>query len=290
MCTNCIISNYDTCSFRGWDENCEQCKKGKRPKCTFKVPISQRSTARNILAVASRGSQLGKFLLLLALRSLTFSTDLARAMREFSESYSRYASLTALAIQARQGVFDASLLMAAYLRNIYGYSEDCPPGMDAHIHQKAADFLASLSEPDFVTRLSETGLLSKEFAAAEVQEILNQLLPEPRGGGPSTAEASTSASQTTDPATSLLSPQVPPAKRRRRTAAASAYAEMEGVIATTPQTFPPATAPLPPSPSTDAGPSLPSAGRISRSASRGSGRLSASGSQTDLKRKRKGGK
>lgn len=210
-------------------------------------------------------------------------------MRDFSECYSRYASLTALAIQARQGVFDASLLMAAYLRNIYGYSEDCPPGMDAHIHQKAADFLASLSEPDFVTRLSETGLLLKEFAAPEVQEIFNQLLPEPRGGGPSTAEASTSASQTADPAASLLSPQAPPAKRRRRTAAASAYTEMEGVIATTPQTFPPVTAP-PPSPSTDAGPSLPSAGRISRSASRGSGRLSASGSQTDLKRKRKGGK
>jgi len=60
MCTQCILSNFPVCNFRGWDENCEQCKTGKRPKCSFKVSVSQRIQTNDLLAAATRHSSFGK--------------------------------------------------------------------------------------------------------------------------------------------------------------------------------------------------------------------------------------
>jgi len=60
MCTNCIISNYPTCSFRGLNENCDQCKKGKHSKCTFKISPAQKVLASDLLAAATRGNHFGK--------------------------------------------------------------------------------------------------------------------------------------------------------------------------------------------------------------------------------------
>src|SRR6202165_4306683 len=60
MCTQCILSNFPVCNFRGWDENCEQCKTGKRPKCSFKVSVSQRMQTNDLLAAATRHSSFGK--------------------------------------------------------------------------------------------------------------------------------------------------------------------------------------------------------------------------------------
>ena len=60
MCTNCIVSNHATCHFNGWGENCDSCKLGKRPKCSFKVSAAQRVATADLLAAAVPSSQFGK--------------------------------------------------------------------------------------------------------------------------------------------------------------------------------------------------------------------------------------
>jgi hypothetical protein len=214
-------------------------------------------------------------------------------VKTFVEGYSRHSALLALALQIRQDLYDSVLQMAAHLRTIYGFSDDCPPGMDVDFHEQACEFLAALTDPAFATRVSETSLLSQDFSSQTLQTMLRPLLPGlsaqgSRVGGPSAAEASTSASPVAGPSGSVFSPQSPPAKRRRRTTVTPAGTAMEGVTATS-STFPLVPVSFAPSPAMGAGPSLPPAGRVSRSASRGSGHLSTSGSQTDLKRKRRGG-
>src|ERR1700737_4353491 len=60
MGTQCFLSNFPVCNFHGWDENCEQCKMGKQPKCSFKVSVFQRMQTNDLLAAATHHSSFGK--------------------------------------------------------------------------------------------------------------------------------------------------------------------------------------------------------------------------------------
>lgn len=189
--------------------------------------------------------------------------------------------------------------MANHLQTLFGTAAGNPAGLNAHFHEQAREFLTSLSDPEFLDRAQEVFALSDHLAAPLLQARLISLLPglSPSGGDVVVAsEVSQPVSPVAGPSTSLsvVSPQAPPAKRARRGAAALAAIEPSGMA---PSSFPLTPANF--SPLGNPNTSLPSAGRISRSASRGSSisasgsrkseRLSIQGSQSDLKRKRNTG-
>jgi len=282
MCTNCIVSEYPTCSFRGWGENCDKCKKGKRPKCSFRISVSQRAVAADLLAAATRGSTFGKspfyFYYFYGLLSLLV-TDVAHSIKEFSDAHARYISLSGLAIEARLGMLSSALELGGHFRKIFGFADVCPPEMDTHLFDQVHLFLGALSDPGFVEQLNQSSVLSETFASPVLQDHFARLLPGLRKDG--LAEASTSAGSFVDPFDSgaNFSPRAPPKKRSRASMASTGSAEDPSPISSFGK-----------GPESLAGPSVPSSTRLSRSASRGSGRISVSGSQPDLKRKRKGRK
>lgn len=212
-------------------------------------------------------------------------------MDTFTESYARYATLMALTVRARGEAYRTVSQMARILGEMFPSSGERPADVEEYYFEQAGELLSSLSDPSVKRNLSDAIRVAGEFSTPLLQEFVEQFVPElmKLEGAPSTPlEASASSSQLPPPPAGNTTPQAPSAKRRRRGTATSGSSEMPGIVATTPSTFPLAPASLLATPSMEAGPSGSSTGRISRSASRGSGRLSTSTSQTDLKRKRTG--
>ena len=62
MCSNCIITKRDSCTFRGWRKSCDRCETAKRAKCTFQMRDEDRQDQQDLLAAALRGNQTGECL------------------------------------------------------------------------------------------------------------------------------------------------------------------------------------------------------------------------------------
>ena len=62
MCTNCIVSHYPSCGFRGWGKVCAGCDSGKRPKCSFNVSPKLFQETNGILKQVTSGGFAGKLL------------------------------------------------------------------------------------------------------------------------------------------------------------------------------------------------------------------------------------
>lgn len=61
MCTNCLVNQYDKCGFVKWGESCVKCQTGRRSMCTFKITPAQRTTARELLAAATKNCMQGRY-------------------------------------------------------------------------------------------------------------------------------------------------------------------------------------------------------------------------------------
>lgn len=233
---------------------------------------------------------------------LNVLSDIARAVKAFGDAQASYLLHSALALHARKDMIDSSEALANHLQDTFATAVGNPADLNAHFHEQAREFLLSLDDSQFLDRTFDLFSLNEHFATPFLQARLSSLLPglsrsDTSGGDVSVpSEVSASSSSVAGPSTlpQVVSPQVPPAKRARRGAAAPAATETS---MSAPSSFPLSPATFSPLSGTSA--PLPPSGRVSRSASRGSGisatgshgsgRLSTQGSQTDLKRKRRTG-
>lgn len=293
MCTHCIISEFPKCVYRGLGKSCEQCFKGKRPKCTFNVPPGQLIQTTDLLAAATRGSKFGQSFILSLFILINSFLEFTRHSNNFAEAYQQYLITQALATQARINVFRSADDMGQYLQGVFqtaGDSSALDPSFRYHGHK----LLLDLADPVIIQKAEEIELFVPHVEAV-LQKRLNQLMPKlvaqliDNEDDLSYRAPPSSASSSALPSSGLsapLSPSAPPAKRSRSGESSSRSSTMHGIVHAEPPPF----ATLLPSLAKPLSEEVRMSPNDDLASSRGRDRRSAAGSQagtSDSGRKRK---